>query len=53
MVGNTSLAGAYLALLDSGVLDELARISRRMDVIELNLEPGFEDCFIDQLALPE
>ncbi len=53
VVGNTSLAGAYLALLDSGVLDELARISRRMDVIELNLEPGFEDCFIDQLALPE
>ena len=53
VVGNTSLAGAYLALLDSGVLEALARICKRLEVIELNLEPSFEDCFIDQLALPQ
>ncbi len=53
VVGNTSLAGAYLALLDSGVLDELTRIGKRLDAVELNLDPGFEDCFIEQLALPE
>ncbi|MBM3888307.1 MAG: DUF4445 domain-containing protein [Verrucomicrobia bacterium] len=53
VVGNTSLAGAYLALLDSGVLDELRRISRRLEVVELNLDPGFEDRFIEQLCLPD
>jgi uncharacterized 2Fe-2S/4Fe-4S cluster protein (DUF4445 family) len=52
VVGNTSLAGAYLALLDSGVLDELRRISQRLEVVELNLDPGFEDRFIEQLPLP-
>jgi uncharacterized 2Fe-2S/4Fe-4S cluster protein (DUF4445 family) len=53
VVGNTALAGAYLALLDSGVLDELTRIGKRLDVVELNLDPGFEDRFIEQLVLPE
>jgi uncharacterized 2Fe-2S/4Fe-4S cluster protein (DUF4445 family) len=53
LVGNTSLAGAYLALLDSGVLHELTRISKRLEVIELNLDPGFEGRYIDELALPE
>jgi uncharacterized 2Fe-2S/4Fe-4S cluster protein (DUF4445 family) len=53
LVGNTSLAGAYLALLDSGVLEQLTVISKRIEVIELNLDPGFEDRFIDQLSLPE
>ena len=53
VVGNTALAGAYLALLDSGVLDELTRIGRRLEIVELNLDPGFEDRFIGQLALPQ
>ncbi|MCX7826019.1 MAG: ASKHA domain-containing protein [Verrucomicrobiae bacterium] len=52
VVGNTSLAGAYLALLDSGVLDELRRVSQRLEVVELNRDPGFEDRFIEQLCLP-
>jgi uncharacterized 2Fe-2S/4Fe-4S cluster protein (DUF4445 family) len=52
LVGNTSLAGAYLALLDSGALDEMKQISHRLEVVELNLHPGFEACYIDQLALP-
>lgn len=52
VVGNTSLAGAYLALLDCGALDEIARAGKKMDVIELNLDPGFEDRYIEQLSLP-
>ncbi len=53
LVGNTSLAGAYLALLDSGVLEEMGRFSKRLETIELNLEPDFESQYIDQLCLPE
>jgi uncharacterized 2Fe-2S/4Fe-4S cluster protein (DUF4445 family) len=52
VVGNTSLAGAYLSLLDCGALDEVARAAGKMEVIELNLDPGFEDRYIEQLALP-
>ncbi len=52
LVGNTSLAGAYLALLDASLLDELARIGRRLEVVELNLDPGFESRYIDQMSLP-
>ncbi len=51
-VGNTSLGGAYLALLDSGIIEECARIARDIEVIELNLEPEFETNYIDQLSLP-
>jgi uncharacterized 2Fe-2S/4Fe-4S cluster protein (DUF4445 family) len=51
LVGNTSLAGAYLALLDSSVLDEIKRISAQLETIELNLVPEFESCYIDQLAV--
>ena len=53
LVGNSSLAGAYMALLDSSVMDELTRIARSVKIVELNLEPGFEGCYVDQLWLPE
>jgi len=52
VIGNSSLAGAYLALLDNGVLDELRRLARELNVVELNLDPGFETRYIDQLTLP-
>lgn len=51
-VGNTSLGGAYLAMLDRTVIDEIDRIRARAEVVELNLDPGFEDCYIDNLSLP-
>lgn len=51
VVGNTSLAGALLALLDIGVLAEMEALRSRIEVIELNLQPGFEDCYIDHLSL--
>lgn len=51
VVGNTSLGGAYLTLLDRKSLGELARIARGLAVIELNLDPRFESNFIDALML--
>jgi len=53
LVGNTSLAGAYLTLLDSSALREIRRLSQRMHIVELNLEPHFESIYIDQLSLPD
>lgn len=51
LVGNTALAGAYLALLDAGALTELARLRQRIEIVELNLDPAFESAFIDHLVL--
>lgn len=50
-VGNTSLGGAYLAMLDRAVIRELEQLRSQAEIIELNLDPGFEDRFIDNLAL--
>ena len=52
VVGNTALAGALLALLDRGALAEMEALRGRIEVIELNLQPDFEDCYIDHLGLP-
>ncbi|MDR3692672.1 MAG: ASKHA domain-containing protein [Fimbriimonas sp.] len=53
LVGNTSLAGATLSAIDASVLGELDRIGREIDIVELNLDPDFEDTYIDQLVLGE
>jgi uncharacterized 2Fe-2S/4Fe-4S cluster protein (DUF4445 family) len=52
VVGNTSLGGAYLSLLEAGVATEVARAAKELEVVELNLDPDFESCYIDQLGLP-
>lgn len=52
VVGNTSLAGALLALIDRGTLEEMEEIRNGAVVVELNLQEGFEDCYIDHLMLP-
>ena len=52
VVGNTSLGGAFLALHDRSLLAEMKTACTRMESIELNLQPGFEDSYIDQLMLP-
>lgn len=52
LVGNTSLGGAFAALVDQTCLAEFERAGREMAIVELNLEPGFEDAYIDHLALP-
>lgn len=50
-VGNTSLGGAYLSMLDKTAIDELDRMRERAVIVELNLDPGFEDRYIDNLCL--
>ncbi len=49
-VGNTSLGGAYLAMLDRSIAAEMGDL--RAEAIELNLDPGFEDRYLDHLSLP-
>jgi uncharacterized 2Fe-2S/4Fe-4S cluster protein (DUF4445 family) len=51
LVGNTSLAGATLSAIDSSVLGELSRFGHEIEIVELNLDPEFEDTYIDQLSL--
>jgi uncharacterized 2Fe-2S/4Fe-4S cluster protein (DUF4445 family) len=51
VIGNSSLAGAYVAMLDRGALEEMARLAQRVEVVELNLDPGFESRYIDHLSL--
>jgi uncharacterized 2Fe-2S/4Fe-4S cluster protein (DUF4445 family) len=51
LVGNSSLAGAFLAMMDSGVLAEMKHIAGQLETVELNLEPDFESVYIDQLSL--
>jgi len=52
IVGNTSLGGAYLALNDRALLDEMRATGAGFHAVELNRHPGFEDAYIDNLALP-
>ncbi|HEX5789581.1 MAG TPA: ASKHA domain-containing protein [Luteolibacter sp.] len=52
VMGNTSLAGAMLSLLDRGLLGEMEELRQRTKVIELNLAEDFEDHYIDHLSLP-
>lgn len=50
-VGNTSLGGAYLAMLDRSLAAEMDDLRRVVTTIELNLHPQFEDRFVDHLSL--
>jgi uncharacterized 2Fe-2S/4Fe-4S cluster protein (DUF4445 family) len=52
VVGNTALAGAFLALVDRAALEEMERLRTQVEVIELNLVEGFEDRYIEDLMLP-
>jgi len=52
VVGNTSLAGALLALIDRSMLAEMETLRETVRVIELNLSDGFEDRYIEHLMLP-
>ena len=51
VVGNTSLGGAFLVLNDRSLLEEMKLACGRLESIELNLQPGFEDAYIDHLSL--
>lgn len=51
VVGNTSLAGAWLAMRDRSLHARLAGIVGRVSVVDLNTVPSFEDRYIDHLRL--
>lgn len=52
VVGNGSLAGAYLRLIDRQIAGRMAELVSRPRVIELNKQPGFMDEFTNALFLP-
>jgi len=52
VVGNTSLGGAFMALNDRSLLEEMAAACLALEAVELNLQAGFEDAYIDRLVLP-
>jgi len=52
VVGNSALAGALLTLVDRTTLAEMETLRALVDVLELNLQEGFEDRFVDHLSLP-
>lgn len=51
VVGNTALGGAYVAMLDRERMFQLERSTSGVEMIELNTDPDFEDCYIDHLVL--
>lgn len=52
VVGNSALAGAYLALVDRSAAEEMEAVAQQIEVVELNQVPGFEERYIEQLMLP-
>jgi len=53
VVGNTSLAGAWMCLCSTAALDDTIEAASDVSVIELNQDPGFEDRYIEMLSLPD
>jgi uncharacterized 2Fe-2S/4Fe-4S cluster protein (DUF4445 family) len=51
-LGNTSLKGAYLALLDQKNQDRIAEIANKMTYIELSADNRFFDAFTSAMFLP-
>jgi len=51
-LGNTSLKGAYLALLDKNRRQEISDIANRMTYIELSADNRFFDAFTSAMFLP-
>jgi uncharacterized 2Fe-2S/4Fe-4S cluster protein (DUF4445 family) len=51
-LGNTSVKGAYLALLDRQARDRIADIASRMTYIELSADNKFYEAFTSALFLP-
>lgn len=52
VIGNASLAGTLLALVDRTTLEEMEDLRLRTEVVELNLVDGFESRYVEHLMLP-
>jgi uncharacterized 2Fe-2S/4Fe-4S cluster protein (DUF4445 family) len=51
-LGNTSVKGAYLALIDQAARDEIAAIASAMTYVELSADNSFYEAFTSALFLP-
>ncbi|MDA8388906.1 MAG: ASKHA domain-containing protein [Nitrospiraceae bacterium] len=51
-LGNTSITGAYLALVSEGFRREAEQIASRMTYMELSVSPGFMSEYMSALFLP-
>ncbi len=51
-LGNTSIKGAYLALLSTDNRERIAEIARRMTYVELSADNRFYDAFTSAMFLP-
>jgi uncharacterized 2Fe-2S/4Fe-4S cluster protein (DUF4445 family) len=51
-LGNTSVRGAYYALLDKGARARISDIAGRMTYIELSADNSFYEAFMSALFLP-
>ncbi len=52
VIGNGSLAGAFLALIDRNIWPAFRKIIDTPEVVELNLDPNFQDEYTFALFLP-
>ena len=52
IAGNASLSGAALSMLDVGAREAMEGWRDQLQVIELNQQPGFADCFASAMAIP-
>jgi len=52
VIGNGSLGGAFLALIESDAINSMNEISTKIDVIELNMQENFQEHYIDAMFLP-
>jgi uncharacterized 2Fe-2S/4Fe-4S cluster protein (DUF4445 family) len=52
MIGNGSLGGAFLSLIEFGVVGGMNEILSKVEVVELNMQKDFQQHYIDALFLP-
>jgi uncharacterized 2Fe-2S/4Fe-4S cluster protein (DUF4445 family) len=52
-VGNTSLAGACLCTLSNAARAEAGRAARNIEHLDLSLDPGFQETFVDAMFFPQ
>ena len=52
-VGNSSLAGAAMAVRDPAILDRMARTAQRAEETSLAESPLFSDLYMDNMFFPE
>lgn len=51
--GNSALAGAEMALLDTAARDTLRKIKKNCRYLELSSDAAFNDLFIEEMSFPE